>query len=80
MPTVSGVVTDQDGNQVNGLWSLADLMKAFSGGGFSTDEQRVGPLPPGRYRVEAYAEDGRDAKKTVTLSGQEERPIRLRLD
>jgi hypothetical protein len=73
-------VTDGDGNQVNGLWSLNDLMNALSGGGFSTDEQRVGPLPAGKYKISAIADDGRDAEKTVTLSGQEERPIRLRLD
>ena len=73
-------VTDGDGNQVNGLWSLNDLMNALSGSGFSTDEQRVGPLPAGKYTISAIADDGRDAEKTVTLSGQEERPIRLRLD
>ena len=74
-------VSDSEGNQVNGLWSFADLMQAFSsGGGFSSSEQRVGPLPPGKYRIEAIAEDGRDARKTVTLSGQDERPVRLRLD
>jgi protocatechuate 3,4-dioxygenase beta subunit len=73
-------VTDDDGNQVNGLWSLNDLMSALSGGSFSSDEQRVGPLPPGKYTIEAIADDGRDAQKTITLSGQDERPMRLRLD
>jgi hypothetical protein len=55
-------------------------MSVFSGGGISSDEQRVGPLAPGKYRLEATSEDGRSAKKSVTLEGQGERRIRLRLD
>jgi hypothetical protein len=74
------VVTDPNGQQVNGLWSMTDLMSVFSGGGISSDEQRVGPLAPGKYRLEATSEDGRSAKKSVTLEGQGERRIRLRLD
>ena len=73
-------VTDSAGNQVNGLWSFNDLMRTFSSGDFSTDEQRVGPLPPGKYKIKAVAADGRDAHKTVTLTGQPERKVKLRLD
>ena len=73
-------VTDGRGNQVNGLWSFSDLMTAFAEGGISSEEQRVGPLPPGTYKLEATTDDGRRAKKSVNLSGQEVRKIRLRLD
>ncbi len=73
-------VLDADGNQVNGLWSLADLMAAFSSGAFSSDEQRIGPLSPGRYRVKAVSEDGRTANKPVTVRSQTERKVNLRLD
>ncbi len=73
-------VTDGDGRQVNGLWSFRDLMASLSGGTISTDEQRIGPLSPGSYTLEATTEDGRDAKKSVQVDGQQERRVRLRLD
>ena len=74
------VVTGPDGRQLNGMFSYTDLMNIFSSGEFSMREQRVGPVPPGRYRVEAFTNDGRDARKTVTITDQDERRVRLRLD
>jgi uncharacterized GH25 family protein len=73
-------VIDPDGNQVNGLWSLADLMAAVSSGSFNSETQRIGPLAPGKYRVKATAEDGRTANKPVTVRAQSERKVNLRLD
>ncbi len=74
-------VTDSQGHQVNGLWTYAELMTKISGGsGLSSTELEIGPLPPGRYTLRATTEDGRDAKKTVSLSGQTERRVKLRLD
>lgn len=49
------------------------------GEGFSSSEQRVGPLSPGKYRVTATLDDGRDAYKILNLSGQDERKVKLRL-
>jgi protocatechuate 3,4-dioxygenase beta subunit len=71
-------ITDDEGREVGGMLSLPDLMKTI-GKGFSKTEQRVGPLPPGRYVVEATLDDGRHVKKPVTLAGQEERKLTLRL-
>ncbi len=71
-------VTDEHGNQVNGMLSLSELMGALTDG-FSSAEQRVGPLPPGSYRVTATAEDGREASKPVTLRPGAERRLKLRL-
>ena len=74
-------VRDSEGRQVNGMWSMSELMAAFSQGGFSSLDQRVGPLPPGKYRVIATGADGLSANKPVTLrSGMDERKLNLRLD
>jgi 5-hydroxyisourate hydrolase-like protein (transthyretin family) len=74
------LVTGSDGRQVNGLYSYQDLMDTLTQGGFSSVEQRVGPLPPGKYTIQATADDGRDARKSVNLSGQQTRRVKLRLD
>ena len=42
-------------------------------------EQRVGPLPPGSYTVRAVTTDGREARRSVSLTGQDARKVRLRL-
>ena len=73
------LVEDGQGRQVNGLFSMNELMQAFTSTGFSTREQRVGPLAPGSYKVTASAPDGRSVTKPVTLSGQAERKLKLRL-
>jgi hypothetical protein len=71
-------VFDEGDRDVSGLGSIQDMERAMSEG-FSTREQRFGPLPPGKYRVEGTAQDGSRAAKPVTLSGQPERRLRLRL-
>jgi hypothetical protein len=71
-------VYDEAGREVSGLSGAQDMERTLTEG-VSTREQLVGPLAPGRYRVEALAEDGRRAAKPVSLSGQDERKMRLRL-
>ncbi|MCK6448484.1 MAG: carboxypeptidase regulatory-like domain-containing protein [Planctomycetes bacterium] len=73
------LVTDEKGRQVNGLLTMAELMDVFQNGGFSSTEQRIGPLAPGLYTVTATAPDGRSASKSVSLGGQAERKLTLRL-
>jgi protocatechuate 3,4-dioxygenase beta subunit len=73
------LVTDEKGRQVNGMLTVAELMAVFQEGGFSSTEQRIGPLAPGLYTVTATAPDGRSATKTVSLGGQAERKLTLRL-
>lgn len=75
----SVTVTDEEGRQVNGNWSMADLMSLFQGGAFSSKEQRVGPVPPGRYTIHAETSAGLSATKRVTVSDQAERKVNLRL-
>ena len=72
-------VLDDAGREVHGLASLAEVMTALSAGELSSREQRVGPLPPGKYRVIVTAADGRKESKPVTLSGQSERKLNVRL-
>lgn len=73
------LATDEKGRQVNGLLTMAELMEVFQNGGFSSTEQRIGPLAPGLYTVTATAPDGRSASKSVSLGGQAERKLTLRL-
>jgi uncharacterized GH25 family protein len=71
-------VQDEAGNEMAGMLSLDEVMQNF-GKGFSTKEQRVGPLSAGKYRVEAVLDDGRSTRKNVRASGQAERKIKLRI-
>mgnify|MGYP000934542393 CR=1 FL=1 len=71
-------VRDENGREVGAVFSLADIMARFSGGGGSTDDQRVGPLPAGKYVVTATTSDGKTTKKSVSLNGQEERKLTVR--
>jgi hypothetical protein len=71
-------VRDDKGRELNGMMSLAELMQRYTGG-LGEAVQRVGPLPPGTYEVRAMAEDGRSAGRSVSVSGQPERKLKLRL-
>jgi len=72
-------VQDEEGRRVDGLFAMEDIASLLSEG-FSSRQRRVGPLAPGKYTLLATSLDGKDAKKTVTVSaGQEERTVKLRL-
>ena len=48
--------------------------------GISSKERRVGPIPPGKYKLEATSPNGKVAKKTVRIRhGQDELKVKLRL-
>jgi hypothetical protein len=70
-------VQDEDGREVGGMLALSEIMKLFNEGGFSSTQQRVGPLPPGKYRVRATLADGKSQMKPVTLNGQPERSLAI---
>jgi len=40
----------------------------------------VGPLPPGKYTVSARTADGKSGSKPVTLTGQPERKLTIRVE
>ncbi|MFT7678263.1 MAG: hypothetical protein ACI8QC_002249, partial [Planctomycetota bacterium] len=71
-------VRDEEGREVTGLVGMADLQALYMDGAFSMSEHRLGPLPPGKYRVRAEA-DGVVAEKPVRLRGGEEKRLTLRL-
>jgi carboxypeptidase family protein len=71
-------VVDDKGREMNGMLGLAELMERYAGG-LGDAVQRVGPLPAGTYEVRAIAEDGRSAQRPVSLTGQAERKVKLRL-
>ncbi len=71
-------VLDRHGRDHAGLWGMAELTRLFLGGSMP-DEERIGPLPPGRYTARVFAPDGRSAERRVDLAAGQERPVRLRL-
>ncbi len=71
-------VTDSEGREWGGMFGMDDLQSLYMEGGFSPTEHRLGPLPAGRYRVEAENAEGKSTSKPVTLSGGE-RKLTLRL-
>ena len=70
-------VVGPDDREFHGLMALEEIMSGTRG--WSSTEQIVGPLPPGKYVVFAELPDGRKVKKTVTLKGQAQRKLKLRL-
>ncbi|MBL8858953.1 MAG: carboxypeptidase regulatory-like domain-containing protein [Planctomycetes bacterium] len=70
-------VTDEGGRDVAGLMSAQDMMGRFARGGVGSNEQKIGPLAPGKYLVKAVASNGKTIEKTVTLTGQPERKMTL---
>lgn len=71
-------VFDEAGTEVGSLWSLEDLRETFNQGRES-NEQRLGPFPPGKYLVRATLADGRVEEKRVTLRGRSsEKRVRLK--
>jgi protocatechuate 3,4-dioxygenase beta subunit len=57
-----------------------DSIQSMMSEGISSTERRVGPLPSGKYVVTATAQGGKTTKKSITLKGQDERKVVLRLD
>ena len=74
----SVTVLDARGREVQGMIGFGELSTAFSQG-FDSTQQSIGPVPPGTYTVIAVGADGTRVKKPVTLDGQPERRLKLRL-
>ncbi len=66
---------------MTGLLGLADIQQLYSEGAFSSTEHRIGPVPPGKYKVRAWTDDGKSAKKNVLVrAGEKEKRFTLRLE
>jgi hypothetical protein len=72
-------VLDEAGRDHASLMGSDAWQRMFSEG-FSSTERRIGPLPPGKYRVIATLTDGRSESKPLTLAGQSERSMRIRIE
>jgi hypothetical protein len=71
-------VLDESGRDCTNMFG-GDMMETMFTEGFSSTEQRIGPLPAGKYKVQATGPDGTTTTKPVTLSGQDERSLRIKL-
>lgn len=72
-------VKDEAGREYGGMFSLSEIMELFTEGGGSAGERKVGPLPPGKYRIVASTSVGNSTTKSVTVSGGGERKLTIRL-
>jgi protocatechuate 3,4-dioxygenase beta subunit len=72
-------VVDSAGREYANLMSTEAFGQMFADG-FSSTERRIGPLPPGKYRVTATDDQGKSESKPLNLSGQAERDLRIKLD
>jgi hypothetical protein len=78
-PVVARItVTDARGREQQGMLGFAEMASGFSEG-FDSSKQTIGPLPPGPYTVTAVSDSGQKTSKPVTLDGQPERKLKLRL-
>ena len=71
-------VTDARGREQQGMIGFAEMASGFSDG-FDSSKQTIGPLAPGSYTVTAVSDSGAKTSKPVTLDGQPERKLKLRL-
>lgn len=71
-------VLDGRGREMVGMLGMSELAAGFAAG-FDGKRQTVGPLPPGTYTVVAATAEGEKASRPVTLDGQPERKLTLRI-
>ena len=71
-------VTDWQGREMTGLFGMQDMQALLMEGAFSPTQMRLGPLPPGKYRVTATV-DGRSMAKPVRLRGEPAKSLTLRV-
>ncbi|MCP3914518.1 MAG: carboxypeptidase regulatory-like domain-containing protein [bacterium] len=71
-------IVDDEGRDVGGMFGMQDLQVLYLEGAFSPTEHRLGPLPPGKYKVFAEA-NGKRASKTVRLRGDAEKMMTIRI-
>lgn len=72
------VIDRTTGHDWAAFFGMDDLEVLYLDGGFSPTEHRIGPLPPGKYKIQARGDAG-SKNKPVTLRGEPERKLTLRL-
>jgi hypothetical protein len=71
-------VTDPNGRDMQGMLGWAEMTTLFADG-FDSAKQVVGPLAAGTYSITAVTPDGKKTSRSLTLDGQPERRLKLRL-
>ncbi len=71
-------VFDEGGRDLTGISSVIEMQSGMLSGGYTRGETKLGPVPPGRYRV-VITRDGETEERRVTLRGEPERVITLSL-
>jgi hypothetical protein len=79
VPPATIRVLDSEGREVTGMLGLEDLQTLYLEGAYSHTEHRIGPVPPGRYTIEAHGSDFAGERR-LTLRGEPERAVTLILD
>ncbi len=72
-------VLDEAARDVGCAILHSDFDDALAHGDFG-HRSRFGPLPPGRYRLEAHTEGGRVTTQAFTLAGEAEKQLTLRVE
>jgi len=72
-------VLDDLGREVGGVLGKGELDDTFERGSFG-HRSRFGPLPPGRYTLEARIEGGDVTTQAFTLAGEAEKTLTIRVD
>jgi hypothetical protein len=68
-------IADASGRDMTAMYGFQDVEPAT---GEAAEGQRIGPVPPGRYRVTATNHDGTSASDEVSVSGDPEMTVTLR--
>ena len=71
-------VVNDEGREMQGMFGMPDFQALYLEGAFSPTEHRLGPLPPGKYKVHAES-GGVSASKSVRLRGEAEKMVTVRL-
>jgi protocatechuate 3,4-dioxygenase beta subunit len=72
-------VKDERGFELGSILS-ADPMEDFMTGAISSTDQKFGPLSAGKYVITATTPDGTSGKQSVTLGGQSEIKVTVRVE
>jgi RNA polymerase sigma-70 factor (ECF subfamily) len=73
-------VTTADGSEMGGMIAMVEIYELYYDGVFSPTDPAVGPLPPGRYQVEVTAFPGRTGHASVSVEGERERGVTVRVE
>jgi RNA polymerase sigma-70 factor (ECF subfamily) len=72
-------VFDHEEREVGALYAYSEAVQLYLDGAFSPSSPRFGPLPPGKYRVDARVFGGGQASREVVIDGHDEIVLTLKI-